>query len=202
MDFKVLLAGGIIASTLVISGCSSGEIAENKQQDKSDVAVNRDLMNIEIKVPASFYEGEDIDAIIADAKEKKRYIKVGKNSDGSVTYIMSREQHDTLIKEMKESTASNVKEIEDDSEIPSVLKISNNSNFSEFIITVDKKEFENSFDSFAVFSLGIAGMFYQVFDGTAEEDLKVTVKMKDAKNGKIFNEIIYPDALDDIGEEN
>lgn len=115
---------------------------------------------------------------------------------------MSHEQHDTLMKEMKENTASNVKEIEEDSEIPSVLKISYNSNFSEYIVTVDKKEFENSFDGFAVFSLGIASMFYQVFDGTAEEDLKVTVKMKDAKNGKIFNETIYPDALDDIGEEN
>lgn len=199
MDFKGLLAGGIIASALVISGCSSEEKAENK---KSDFTVEKDLKNIEIKVPASFYEGEDIDAIIKDAKEKNKYIKVEKNNDGSVTYIMSREKHNALMKEMKESTASNVKEIETDSEIPSVLKISFNSNFSEFTVTVDKKEFENSFDGFAVFSLGIAGMFYQVFDGTAEEDLKVTVKMKDAKNGKIFSETIYPDGLDEIGEDN
>ncbi|MBK3495939.1 hypothetical protein JFL43_13930 [Viridibacillus sp. YIM B01967] len=201
MDIKRLLAGGLIASALVVAGCSPDGKIENKQQDKSDVAVDKGLMNVEIKVPASFYEGEDIDAIIASAKEDKEYKEVKKNSDGSVTYIMSRKQHTALMIKKKESTASNVKEIEEDSETPSVQKIEYNNNFSEFTVVVDKEEFENSFDSTAVFSIGFIGMLYQVFDGTAEEDMKVTVKMKDAKNGKVFDETIYPDALDEIGEE-
>ncbi len=77
-----------------MAACSSkddaNEKADNsKQEDKNTEdtsgAVDKGLLNVEVTVPASFLEGEDIDSVIAQAKEDG--IKdVKKNDDGSVTY--------------------------------------------------------------------------------------------------------------------
>ncbi|PXW89435.1 hypothetical protein DFR56_102212, partial [Pseudogracilibacillus auburnensis] len=45
-------------------------------------------------------------------------------------------------------------------------------------------------------------LFYQVFNGKDIEKEKVTISLEDAETKEVFSEIIYPDALEEMGEES
>lgn len=77
---------------------------------------------------------------------------------------------------MEDSLLESIKEIKNDEDFVSILDITYNKSFNEFIMIVDQDKFENSFDGFATLSLGMSGMFYQVFDGAPNN--KVTVHIK------------------------
>ncbi|MDP4549924.1 hypothetical protein Q9251_03410 [Alkalihalobacillus macyae] len=69
--------------------------------------------------------------------------------------------------------------------------------FSKFTVIVDKESYENSMDGFATITLGMSGMIYQIYDGADPEKYSVTISMKDEASGEVFDEIVYPDALDE-----
>jgi len=67
--------------------------------------------------------------------------------------------------------------------------------FSEFTLSVNKEEFDNSLDTMASLGLALTGMYYQLFNGVDEKDYKVKVIFKDESNGDVINTIVYPDDL-------
>ena len=119
-----------------MAACSSkddtSEKADNsKQEDKKTeetggaVGVDKGLLNVEVTVPASFLEGEDIDTVVAQAKEDG--IKdVKKNDDGSVTYKMTKAQHKEMMQEMKASVTEYVDELINDEDFASIQDIEYN----------------------------------------------------------------------------
>lgn len=52
-------------------------------------------------------------------------------------------------------------------------------------------------DGFAALRLGVAAMMYQLFDGADPEEYDVTIKVQDEESGEVFNEINYPEALEE-----
>lgn len=60
---------------------------------------------------------------------------------------------------------------------------------------VDKKIYENSMDGFATFGLGMQGAFYQLYNGEDPKNYKVTISLKDAATDEVFDELIFPDDL-------
>lgn len=62
----------------LLASCSTGEEKNNtsdgekspKQEKEQTVGVDKGLLNVEITLPASMFEGEDIDTVIADAKKE------------------------------------------------------------------------------------------------------------------------------------
>ena len=61
--------------------------------------MDKGLLNVEVTLPASMFEGEDMDSSIAEAE--KEGIKVTRNDDGSATYKMSKGKHKEMMKEME-----------------------------------------------------------------------------------------------------
>ena len=66
---------------------------------------------------------------------------------------------------------------------------------------VDKAAFENSFDGSTVLGIGLQGSMYQLFNGANPDDYKVTISTKDEATQEVFGEVIYPDALEELKEE-
>lgn len=185
---------------LFISACANKEdnnkSKENDQAKEQGLEVDKGLFNVEITLPASMFEGQDIDKVIADVE--KEGIKVTKNADGSLTYKMSKAQHKKMMKEMKANIIDVVNETKQNKkDYKSIKDITYNDSFTEFTMVVDKETYENSMDGFAAFGLGMAGMMYQLYNGTKSEDTKVTIFLKDQATQKQFDQIVYPDDLED-----
>ncbi len=172
---------------------NADKTAEETAKDES-LKVDKGLLNVEVTIPASFYEGQDIDKAITEAKEEGIKDAV-KNDDGSVTYKMSKSVHKKMMKELKESVLKTVEELKTSDDFTSIKDVTYNKSFTEFTLTVNKGEFENSFDSMASMGLAIVGMYYQLFGGTDPEKFKVTVIFKDESNGEVINTVVYPDDL-------
>ncbi|REB08874.1 hypothetical protein DVB69_05300 [Sporosarcina sp. BI001-red] len=189
---------------LALTGCSSNseDKSEKSGKDKETnetVAVEKGLLSVEVTIPQSFLDEENPDDIIASAKEEG--IEVKKNEDGSLTYHMTKAQHKKMLKDMKEGITKSVAEFEENEDMPSVKKIDHNGNFSKFTVTVDREAYENSFDGFVVFGLGMGGLYYQLFEGGQPEQNKVTLEMKDEQTGEVFNKVTYPDDLPNADDE-
>ncbi|WP_019241052.1 MULTISPECIES: hypothetical protein, partial [Bacillus] len=180
---------------VLLTACSSDD--KDEKAEKGDkLAVDKGLLNVEITIPASFFEGQDLDTVIADAK-KDGVSEVTKNDDGSLTYKMSKSKHKELMKELKTNIQKTIDETKNGEDFPSIKDIKANKSYSEFTLEVDQSAFENSMDGFATLTLAMSGMFYQLFDGVDSDDYKVTITLKDQATQKVFNEIVYPDALNE-----
>ncbi len=201
---KKMLIGILIAVVVIVSACSTSndsnkeEKQEGKKTEETGGALEVDigLLNVEVTIPSTFIEAEDIDNVVAKAKEDG--IKdVTKNADGSVTYKMSKAQHKEMMKEMKTNITTYVDELINDEDFTSIQDIKHNATLTEFTVVVDKAAYENSFDGFATLGLAMSGMYYQAFDGTSGDRLNVTVYSKDASTGAIFGTAVYPDVLEE-----
>lgn len=196
---------------LIITACGKEEVKneqegesvevdapkETESETKSEsIEVDKGLLNVEINLPASMFEGQDIETVISDAKADG-VDEVTKNADGSLTYKMSKAKHKEMMNEMKDSILVTVEETKTSEDFVSIKDITYNKDFSEFVLLVDKSKFENSFDGIAGFGLGISGMYYQLFNGVSLDKSKVTVIIKDEATGDTLDTVVYPDALNE-----
>ncbi|MEH7351771.1 hypothetical protein [Gottfriedia acidiceleris] len=181
------------------AGCSSNNQAKQTTKEskpkEEKMAVDKGLFNVKLTLPASMFEGDDINKVIADAE--KEGIKVTKNSDGSLTYKMSKSQHKKIMKGMREQIIKTVNETNESKDFASLKDVTYNNDFSEFTLIVDKSAYENSMDGLAALTFGMSGMMYQLYNGVDPNDYKVTILIKDQATQKEFDKIVYPDALKD-----
>ncbi|MGO5014985.1 hypothetical protein ACTQ5K_24540 [Niallia sp. Sow4_A1] len=192
-----------VLSMVILASCSADKDKKenadnNKQADEQNVDVDKGLLNVEITLPASMFEGEDIDTVIADVE--KEGIKVTKNDDGSLTYKMSKAKHKEMMKEMEASLEESIKEMKGSDDYVSIKDITHNKSFSEFTLVVDKEKYEDSMDSFAIFSLGITGMMYQLYSGVDSDDYQVKIFTTDEATKEVLDETVYPDDLEEDSE--
>ncbi|KMM38286.1 hypothetical protein [Guptibacillus hwajinpoensis] len=201
-----------VLSLTLLAACSSNEQSSNndksqaatnqteedneKSKDDGEVAVDKGLLSVEVTIPASMVESENTEETIASAKEQG-IKEVTENEDGSVTYKMSKSVHKELMNEIGASIEETVEETKNSEDFVSIKDISHNDSFSKFTVIVDKESYENSMDGFATITLGMSGMIYQIYDGADPEKYSVTISMKDEASGEVFDEIVYPDALDE-----
>jgi hypothetical protein len=186
----------------LLAACSSDETS-NKESSKQDtskknesVEVDKKLFNVEVTLPASMFEGESIDDIKTAAKEND-IKEVTENEDGSITYKMSKDVHKKLMEKISTSIKETVEETKTSEDFVSIKDITYNKSFSEFTMLVDKETYENSMDGFATMALGMSGMLYQVYDGATEDEYSVTIKLQDESTEEVFDEVVYPDALEE-----
>lgn len=196
-------------SLLVISACSDANEVNNndentsqddvqeQEEDEDAIEVDKGLLNVEITLPEMFFEDENMDEMIEEAKEEG--IKdVTQNEDGTVTFKMSKKDHKEMLRELEENVKETVEDIKNDEEFASIVDVTYNKSFTEFTIIADREGFENSFDGFAILGVGMSGTFYQLFSGEDMQTSEVTVFVEDEATGEIFEEITYPEAFEDI----
>lgn len=198
---------------LVLAGCSSSggnaEVAANASAEgdasasgteesadgeQQGIEVDKNLTNVEITLPAAYFENQDIDAVIASAKEDG-VAEATKNADGSVTYKMTKSVHKKMMAEMESGIKDALAEMTNGENFASIKNIEHNDSFSEFTLIVEREKYESSFDAFAALGIGIQSMFYQAFDGVKSDDLKATIHVQDESTGEVFKTIVYPDDM-------
>lgn len=200
-----ILMSAIIALQFTACGSSNTTSSASSSNNTSSVTsseeakgleVNKGLLDVTITLPASFFKDTDLESIKKSA-EDQGIKNVTQNSDGSVTYKMSKADHKKMMEEMKTSVSDTLNGFKNGTDYSSITEVSYNDDFSQIKISVDKTEYESNMDSFAALAAGFQGMFYQLFDGRKEDDVSVKVDFVDNKTGEILDSTIYPDAFND-----
>lgn len=207
---KITYLAFLLLVALLLVACSSNEESTSKETEVNEsqenetenegegINVDKGLFNVEITLPDVFFEGEDIDSVIANAEEDG--MEVTKNEDGSLTYKVSKAKHEELMNELETSITESVEDMINSEDYISIKDITYNKKFSEFTLLVDKNAYENSFDGFAVLGLGMSGAMYQLFNGADIDNYNVKIIVKDESTQEVIAEANYPEDLENFGE--
>ncbi|HHU30925.1 MAG: hypothetical protein QM368_05645 [Bacillota bacterium] len=189
---------GLILLLVACNGGNNGSVANsggsgNREESKDEIEVDKNLFSVAITIPGSFFGSGDLEEIKAEAELEEGIKEVRINSDGSLTYIMSRAAHKKMIAEMKEALEETIREMINSGDYPSIIDIKANKSYTEFLMVVDQENYENSFDELSVLILGMGSMLYQIFNGADAETANVAMYLEDAYTGEVFDTIILPD---------
>ena len=157
------------------------------------VSVDVGKKEVTITVPADF---KDMDSEQSEEEIRAEALEEGItdvvfNEDGSVTYTMTAEKHEEMLKEMADEIDTAIAELTEGEEAVAAFKsITSNSDYSRFEIAVDPEELAE-YDSFSAMVLALLGATYQVYSGNQEPD-SIAV-LKDANTGEELDQVSYAD---------
>lgn len=203
----------IIALMFLLAACSAAEETTEKvneepveneaamEEESSGIGVDKGLLNVEVTIPAEFFEEDELAEVVAEAEEEESKAATV-NDDGSVTYKMSKGQHKEMMKEMEKELKESVEELINNDDLPSIYNVTHTKKFTEYEVTVDQEAFENSFDGFAILGLAMSGMFYQLYDGVPADKMNVQIHTVDKTTGERIGTVNYPEAFEEMEDED
>jgi hypothetical protein len=181
---------------MFFAGCAQNSTAgsntptNESQSDK--IETDEKLFTVDITLPASLYEGQDMTTFDADAYANEQgFISAKVNEDGSVTVTMTKSKHNELLTEMAASLDAAFAEFVNAEDTPYIKEISHNDDFTAVTMKVDKAAYETAFD-FTPLAIGISVAMYQAF---IETEYHVDITIVDATSGDTIKTISYPDAM-------
>lgn len=188
-----------------VSGCASGadtasngsSVNTNQQSNSSDesdsedgnegIEVDEGFLTVDITFPESFVSMGDeeltqerVDEVAADAG----YIAGTLNSDGSVTYTMTKLKQRELLEQARADFDASVAETIAD--YPNVKSVSRNDDLSEITIEVTEQDLATGF---LAFGFSFTAYFYQVLDG---KEFATDIVFVDASTGEELSRTSYP----------
>lgn len=193
----------LILFVFMFSACSSrdnkagaSQIEENSGSSQSEgvtdlgnVDSQKNLFSVEVTIPAQFYESSESGPLSQDDVDKtvsELSFKSGKlNDDGSVTYKMSKAQHEEFLKSYKDSVDSTISDMLNDENNESLTDITYNDNLTQFTISVDGEKF-SMLDMFNALAFYIEGTYYQLFNFIPIDDVDVQVDFINKDTGEVI----------------
>jgi hypothetical protein len=187
-----------VATLICLTACSSkNEIASTPSPEESTssggIEVDENFLTVDIVLPASLFKDKDMSNFNSETyAQEQGFNKAVLNEDGSVTVTMTKAKHKELLKELSSQYDVTFSEMIESENSPYIKNVAHTDNFEIITVDVDKTGYEAIYFELTPFTLGLAGMMYQVFAG---DELHVEVIIKDADTGDILNTVTYPDVL-------
>lgn len=159
----------------------------------SDVDVgaeNQDSIKVKVTVPRDVFAGET-DAEILSEAEAKGYTDCVINADGSMTCIMEESQQKELEAGFQQSMMQTLSDmVNGESSIESFERIEYTEAMDEFNIFVDQSKFQgvDSMHTLAFYTLGV---YYQTFEGKAEDEIEMEVNFYDHVTNELIDSVTY-----------
>ena len=136
-----------------------------------DVDVDKGLFNVTITVPKDFI-GDTTQEDIDKSVKEKGYKSGTLNDDGSVTYVMNKEQHNELMKGIKESIDNSLAEMIGSESTPNITDVKANDDYTSFTVTTKSTELGLA-ESFSVMAFYTYGGMYAIFNGETVDNIHV-----------------------------
>lgn len=135
--------------------------------------MDKGLFDVTITFPADFATDitqEEIDQQVADGKVHSGQI----NEDGSVTYVMSKDQHKAIVDAISESIQSTLDGMVGTADYPNFTAIDHNVDYTNFTITTTTKPGETAIsDSMSVLIFATCGQTYGIVSGDIPKNIHV-----------------------------
>jgi len=153
--------------------------------------------SVDITMPASLFENDTEEEIKAFCDDM-HCIKYVRNTDGSVTFTMNKDDHQSMLASLRDS----VKELTDGmlvgpDAVPSFKKIDYSEDLVRFDVYIDVDAFTD-LDAINILGLYMYSEYYQRIAGVAEEDIDVYVTFFDYASGKKFGATSYREFMEKL----
>ena len=181
------------SSTIVENNTSSEEDsqpeASSTEDDLSqleaigDVDVDKRLFDVTLTIPKDFV-GDTTQEKLDESAKEKGYKSATLNSDGSVTFVMTKEQHKEMLSGIKETIDKSLTDMIGSKDYPNITNVEANDDYTKFTITTKNAEPDLA-ESFAVMALYMYGGMYGIFAGEKVDN--VQVDFVNADSGEIIS---------------
>jgi ABC-type Na+ efflux pump permease subunit len=185
----IILMGVLCVS--MFSGCGSTEVQDTQAESAAveettenvevegeseldalgDLEVDKGLFNVTLTIPKD-WTGDVTQEELDETVKEKGYKSATLNSDGSVTYVMTKSQHKEMLDGIAESINASLEEMVGSEDYPNVTAVTANDDFTGFTITTKNEEPDLS-ESFAVMALYTYGGMYAIFSGEEVDNIHV-----------------------------
>ncbi|MCR5802019.1 MAG: hypothetical protein K6G57_06800 [Lachnospiraceae bacterium] len=159
-----------------------------------DVDVDKGLFDVTLTIPKDFIGDDMTQEKLDESAREKGYKSATLNSDGSVTYVMTKAQHKEMVDGIKDSINETLAEMVESEEYPNITDVTANDDFTSFTITTKNTEPDFS-ESFAVVGLYMCGGMYATFNGVKVDNIHVDYV--NADSGEIISSANSKDMADD-----
>ena len=99
-----------------------------------DVDVDKGLFNVTLTIPKDFV-GDTTQEKLDESVKENGYKSATLNSDGSVTYVMTKAQHEEMLAGIRESLDQSLSEMIGSSDYPNITNVEHNDDYTSFTIT-------------------------------------------------------------------
>lgn len=136
-----------------------------------DIDVDKGIFDVTLTIPADF-AGDVTQEELDETAKENGYQSVTLNSDGSVTYVMTKAQHKEMLSGVKESINQTLNEMVGSEDYPNIIAITANEDFTAFTVTTKNDEPDLA-ESFAVMGFYMYGGMYAIFSGDEVDNIHV-----------------------------
>ncbi len=139
--------------------------------EHQSIEVDENLLTVEITVPSSFI-GDTTQEDIDKSVKENGYVSGTLNSDGSVTYKMTKAQHKELVAKIKETIDTQMSEMVGSEDYPNIVNVEANDNYTSFTITTKSTEL-GLMESMSTLAFYMYGGMYNAFAGEQVDNIHV-----------------------------
>lgn len=136
-----------------------------------DIDVDKGIFDVTLTIPADF-AGDVTQEQLDETAKENGYQSATLNSDGSVTYVMTKAQHKEMLSGVKESINQTLNEMVGSEDYPNITAITANEDFTAFTVTTKNDEPDLA-ESFAVMGFYMYGGMYAIFSGDEVDNIHV-----------------------------
>ena len=170
------------------------EIATKDEETPADQQVDPNQQQVsqkeemKISIPASLFE-EMTEQQIKEQLEQDgaRDIVV---ENGEISYVIEKQVYEENVQTMQTQISEMMAQLNNQTVYTSIKGATTNEDYTRFQLTVDRKQYEDSFDSLAIFSLMTSVVYYFNYQGNATYQL--TMQLIDSETNEVFQEEFYP----------
>lgn len=163
---------------------SESSAAISSDEEQNGIEVDESLFNVTITVPADF-AGETTQEELNQETEEKGYESATLNEDGSVTYVMTKKQHNELMQAMQETIYEALDDMAGSEEYPNIVSVEVNNDFSQYKVVTTNTELSLE-ESFSVLGFYMYSGLYYAFDGGQLDN--VNVQFINESSGEVISE--------------
>lgn len=177
---RIIAISLVLLCTIFFVGCKAApenvleeDVKEETEVEQTTTAieVDQNLLTVEITVPADI-AGEEITQEQCDQiREENGYKSVTLNSDGSVTYVMTKLQHEKMMDNLRATIDQALDEMVASEDYPNVVAIDVNKDYTKFTITTTSTEM-TMMDSISILGFYLYGGMYNSYNGTPVDDVE------------------------------
>ena len=174
----------------------------NEKQEESDnmINVDKNLIDVTVNLPASFFEDKTAEEIMTDA-ENNGIKSCTVNEDGSVTYVMSKSKYNEMKEETYNSFADECQQkIDDTEDYAYISDIKFNDSISEISVYIDK-DYDKELDFVTIIGYYMMGVYYQSFLGIPSDEIDVRITEIDDATGEEIDSYALSDMQNAAEEE-
>lgn len=196
----VMMAVGMMA-------CGESEKKSSSNEKKDEVKVEKKVTDVEITIPASFYETLGVELSeesLLEEEKKEEGVKYQLNEDGSVTCKMSRTVYNKKMEGFSKDIQKGIDEILTDKEAyPSIKGIEANKDYTKFTVqtTCNSKDEFTMEESMLNFSLSISVLPYWMYMENQPDNLLIDYVNEDTGDSIYVYDSSKEDTSDSDEEE-